>query len=159
MSYMKNGFKFNEIEAMLPIYVKDKGNCTEIITKDTSFIKNTTIETCTKNLADYYNLSLYHNRLNYGKELGISNKVPLVINENTVYVYINVREPMFNHDAAFGIVDINAVNSLYEEDGRAVVMLNSGKIIKTRQSLKSVKRNMLNARLAKDIYKERHNKI
>lgn len=46
---MKNDIKFNEIQAMIPVYVKDKGNCTEIITKDGSFIKNATIETCTKN--------------------------------------------------------------------------------------------------------------
>ncbi|HHZ02140.1 MAG TPA: hypothetical protein GX396_04285 [Tissierellia bacterium] len=153
---MKNIFNINEIEAMLPVYVKDKGNCTEIITKETSFIKNTTIETCIKNLADYYNISLYHNRLNYGQELGIKNKVPLVINENLIYIYINVREPMFNHDAAFGIIDVNAINSIYEKEGKAVIEMKSGRVIPLRQSVKSMKKNMLNARIAKDIYKEKH---
>jgi hypothetical protein len=62
---MKNNIKFNDIEAMLPVYVKDKGNCTEIITRAGSFIKTATIETCTKKLADYFNISLYHNRINY----------------------------------------------------------------------------------------------
>jgi len=75
---------------MLPVYVKDKGNCTEVITTEASYIKSTTVETCIKQLADYYNISLYHNRINYGRELGISNKVPVVVNENSVYIYVNV---------------------------------------------------------------------
>lgn len=153
---MKNDLRFNEIEAMLPVYVKDKGNCTEIITAEASYIQSATIETCIKKLADYYNISIYHNRINYGNELGITNKVPVVINENLVYVYVNVREPMFKHDAAFGYVDLNAVKQVYQEGGYAVILMNSGKIIQTRQSLKSLKKSILNGRLARDVYKERH---
>ena len=153
---MKNIIKFNEIVAMLPIYVKDEGNCTDIITKEPTFIKNATIETCTKKLADYYNLSLYHNRLNYGQELGITNKVPLVINENLIYVYINVREPMFTHDAAYGLFDVNSIANIYDKDGKAVIEMDSGRIIESRQSTKAAKKTILNARLAKDIYKEKH---
>ena len=153
---MKKIIKFNEIVAMLPIYVKDEGNCTEIITKEATFIKNATIETCTKKLADYYNLSLYHNRLNYGQELGITNKVPLVINENLIYVYINVREPMFTHDAAYGLFDVNSIANIYDKDGKAVIEMDSGRIIESRQSTKAAKKTILNARLAKDIYKEKH---
>lgn len=156
---MKNDLKFNEIEAMLPIYVKDKGNCTEIITADASYIQNATIETCIKKLADYYNISLHHNRINYGSELGICNKVPVVINENLVYIYVNVRKPMFKHDAAFGYVDFNKVNKTYLKDGYAAILLNSGMIIQTRQSMKSLKKSMLNGRLARDIYKEKHKKL
>lgn len=153
---MKNNIKFNEIMAMLPIYVKDKGNCTEIITKEATFIKNATIETCTKKLADYYNLSLYHNRLNYGQELGITNKVPLVINENLIYVYINVREPMFTHDAAYGLFDVNSIANMYDKDGKAVIEMATGRIIESRQSTRAAKKTILSARLAKDIYKEKH---
>lgn len=153
---MNNHIKFNEIETMLPVYVKDKGNCTEIITSEGSFIKTATIETCTKKLADYYNISLYHNRINYGKELGITNKVPLVINENLIYVYINVREPMFPHDAAFGLFDVNSIEKVYDKDGKAVIEMKSGRMIETRQSVKAVKKSILNARIAKDIYKEKH---
>lgn len=153
---MKNNIKFNDIEAMLPVYVKDKGNCTEIITRAGSFIKTATIETCTKKLADYFNISLYRNRINYGQELGITNKVPLVINENLIYIYINVREPMFAHDAAFGLFDVNSIENVYDKEGKAVIEMKSGRMIETRQSVKSVKKNMLNARIAKDIYKEKH---
>lgn len=153
---MKNNLRFNEIEAMLPVYVKDKGNCTEIITAEASYIQSATIETCIKKLADYYNISLYHNRINYGNELGITNKVPIVINENLVYIYVNVREPMFKHDAAFGYVDLNTVKQVYQEDGYAVILMNSGRILQTRQSLKSLKKSILNGRLARDVYKEKH---
>lgn len=156
---MKNIIKFNEIEAMLPVYLKDQGNCTEIITSASSYIRNATIETCIKNLADYYNLSLYHNRLNYGEELGITNKVPVVINEDLIYIYINVREPLVKHDAAYGFVDTNAIKQVFLKEGNAAILMKSGRIIQTRQSVKSVKKNMLNGRLAKDIYKERHSRL
>lgn len=153
---MKNDLRFNEIEAMLPIYVKDKGNCTEIITAEASYIQNATIETCIKKLADYYNISLYHNRINYGNELGIINKVPVVINENLVYIYVNVREPMFKHDAAFGYVDLNAVKQVYQENGYAAILMNSGRVIQTRQSLRSLRKSIFNGKLARDVYKEKH---
>lgn len=153
---MKYNLKFNEIEAMLPVYVKDKGNCTEIITAEASYIQNATIETCIKKLADYYNISLYHNRTNYGNELCITNKVPVVINEKLVYIYVNVREPMFKHDSAYGYVDLSAVKQVYQEEGHAVILMNSGRTIQTRQSLKSLKKSILNGRLARDVYKEKH---
>ncbi len=153
---MKNTIKFNEVEAMLPVYVKDKGNCTEIITKDSSYIQSATIETCISKLADYYNISLYHNRINYGNELGITNKVPVVINDNLAYIHVNVREPMFKHDSANGFVDLNTIKQVFQEDGYAVILLNSGRIIKTRQSLKSLKKSILNGRITKDLYKEKH---
>lgn len=155
---MKNTINFNEIEAMLPVYVKGKGNCTEIIAAGASYIQNATIETCLKWLADYYNISLYHNRINYGNELGIINKVPIAINENLVYIYVNVREPMFKHDAACGFVALNAIKEVFQKGDSAVILLNSGILIHTRQSVKSIKKGMLNGRLAKDIYKEKHKK-
>lgn len=153
---MKKSLKLNEIEALLPIYEKDMGNSTEIIIKSDSFIKNATIETCIKNLADYYNISLYHNRINYGNDLGMTNKVPIVINENLIYVYVKVREPMFKHDAAYGYVSINAIEEIFLKDGHAAVLMNSGKIIYTKQSMKSLKRTILNGKMARDLYKEKH---
>lgn len=153
---MKNDMKYNNIEALLPVYVKDKGNCTEIITADESIIQNTTIETSIKKLADYYNISLYYNRINYGNELCITNKVPVVINENIIYIYVKTREPMFRHDAAYGFVNLNCIKEISVKDNHAVIQLNSGNIIETKQSLKSLKKGILNGRLAKDIYKEKH---
>lgn len=153
---MENNLNFNDIQAMIPLYAKDEGNCTEIITSEASVIKNATIETCIKRLADYYNISLYHNRINYGRELGITNKVPIVINENKVFIYVNVREPLFKHDAAYGFIDIDSIKKIYENEKTAAVLMSSGRVIQTRQSLKSLKNGILFGRITKDIYKERH---
>jgi len=155
---LKNLLKYNKIEALLPVYVNDIGNCTEIITTEGSLIKTITIDTCIKNLADFYNISLYHNRLNYGVELGITNKVPIVVNDELVYVYINVREPLFAHDAAYGYIDVNSIDNVYENDKNAVIRMKTGREIQTRQSLVSLKKMLLYARVAKDIYKERNYK-
>lgn len=143
---------------MLPVYVNDIGNCTEIITTEATFVKTTTIETCIKNLADFYNISLYHNRLNYGAELGITNKVPIVVNDELIYIYINIREPLFTHDAAYGYIDINTIENIFEQDKNAAILMKSNRVIQTRQSLSSLKKMMIYARIAKDIYKERNYK-
>lgn len=156
---MKNLLKHNKIDAILPIYVDDIGNCTEIITPQDSFIKSITIETCIKNLADYYNISLYHNRLNYGIELGITNKVPIVINEELVYIYINYRKPLFSHDAACGYIDLNVIKDVFVKDKYACILTIFDREIQTRQSLSSLKKNILYAKIAKDIYKERNYRI
>ncbi len=155
---MKSLLKYNKIDAMLPVYVSGVGNCTEIITTETSFVKNNIVETCIKNLADFYNISLYHNRINYGAELGIVNKVPIVINENLIYIYINVRQPLFEHDAAYGYIDINAAEEIFEQNGRAAIRLKQGRVIQTRQSIMTLKKMLLYGRLAKDIYKEKNYK-
>jgi hypothetical protein len=155
---LKKFLKTNKVDAMIPVYVNDIGNCTEIITSATTFVKTTTIDTCIKNLADFYNISLYHNRLNYGYELGITNKVPIVVNEELIYIYINVREPLFSHDAAYGYIDINTIDNVFEQNNNAAILMKSGRIIQTRQSLTSIKKMILYARIAKDIYKERNYK-
>nr|WP_312578741.1 hypothetical protein [Sedimentibacter sp.] len=158
MKNLKNLLKYNKIDAMLPIYANDIGNCTEIITSETTFIKTTTIDTCIKNLADFYNISLYHNRLNYGSELGITNKVPIVVNDELIYIYINVRQPLFAHDAAYGYIDVNAIDNIFEQNEKAAILMKSERVIQTRQSLSSLKKMMFYARIAKDIYRERNYK-
>lgn len=158
MKKLYNLLKDNKIDALLPIYVDDIGNCTEIISAGESYLKTVTIDTCIKNLADFYNISLYHNRVNYGTELGITNKVPLVINDELIYIYINVRKPKFSHDSAYGFIDVKSIAEIYEKNKNAVIQMKSGRIIETRQSVASLKKAVLYARFAKDIYKERHHK-
>ena len=63
---------------------------------------------------------------------------------------------MFAHDAAYGLFDVNSIENVYDDEGKAVIEMKSGKMVKTRQSVKSLKKGMLNARIAKDIYKEKH---
>lgn len=155
---MRDIVNINDIVAMLPIYEKDMGNCTQIITNDKVYIENSSISTCIKNLADYYNISLYHNRINYGNEIGITNKVPLVINEDMVYIYVNVRKPILKHDAAYGIVNIKAIEKILIHDDKVNILMKSGMIINTRESSKTIKKRMLDGRVAKDIYKEKHKK-
>lgn len=150
---VKELLKSNKIEAMLPKYVDGVGNCTEIITSESSYIKNITVETCIKSLADFYNISLCNNRLNYGAELGMANKVPIVINENLIYIYINVRKPLFNKDAAYGYIAVNTVDEIIPKGRTASVKMKSGRIIETRQSVVSVKKMMLYAKMARQIYK------
>jgi hypothetical protein len=155
---LKELLKTDKIDAMLPVYRDGVGNCTEIITPGGSHVRSVTVETCIKNLADFYNISLYHNRINYGNELGITNKVPVVINENLIYIQINVRKPVCNHDAAYGYIDVGSIRDVFDNNGMASVIMKSGRTIKTRQSVKSLRRMMLNARLARDIYMEKHRK-
>jgi len=155
---LKNLLKCSKIDALLPIYENNIGNCTEIITTEATLIKTITVETCIKNLADFYNISLYHNRLNYGLELGITNKVPIVINEEIIYIYINVREPLFSHDAAYGYIDVNVIDSVFEKEKNAAISMKSGRVIQTRQSLVSLKKMLIYARIAKEIYKEKNYK-
>ena len=156
MRTLKSLLKYNKIDAMLPVYVNGVGNCTEIIITEASHVKTITIETCIKNLADYYNISLYHNRLNYGQELGIINKVPVVINEDLIYIYINVRKPLFEHDAAHGYINVNVIDEVFEQEKNAAIRMKSGRVIQTRQSIASIKKIMLYARISKDIYKEKN---
>ncbi|MDD4781300.1 MAG: hypothetical protein PHT02_11980 [Tissierellia bacterium] len=153
---MKSLLKYYKIDALIPVYINGIGNCTEIIINDESHMKSKTVETCIKNLADYYNISLYHNRINYGQELGITNKVPIVINENLIYIYINVRKPMFDHDSAYGYINYYTIDDVFEQNNYAAIKMKCGRVIQTRQSINVTKKSMLYARLAKDIYKEKN---
>lgn len=153
---MKSLIKYSKIDALIPVYVNGVGNCTEIIINDVSHIKTKTVETCIKNLADYYNINLYYNRINYGEELGIRNKVPIVINENLIYMYINVRKPMFEHDSAYGYINYFTIEDVYEQNNNAVIKMKSGRVIQTRQSVNVTKKGMLYARIARDIYREKN---
>jgi len=50
------------------------------------------------------------------------------------------------------------IEEIFEKDGNAAILMKSKREIQTRQSLSSLKRMLLYARIAKDIYKERNYK-
>ncbi len=70
--------------------------------------------------------------------------------------YINSAR--FAHDAAYGYIDVNSIDDVYDNNKNAMIQMKTGREIQTRQSLVSLKKMLLYARVAKDIYKERNYK-
>ncbi len=60
-----------DIEAILPIYMNDIGNCTVIYTRKDKIILEKVIKTIIKNLCQYYHLDLKASNKTYGDLLSI----------------------------------------------------------------------------------------
>lgn len=144
------------IEILIPKYVENLGNCTEIITKSKEMIVNKSIKSCIKNLAEYYCINLSSIRKQYGKELGIKNKVPIIVNSNLIYVPFKAREPLCKNDYASGYINIMSISQIAEENKRGVFIITNNKKIKTLQSKDALRRAVNYGKLAKITYYQKN---
>ncbi|NLY46740.1 MAG: hypothetical protein GX053_12265 [Tissierella sp.] len=100
------------IQAILPVYVKDRGNCTVIYTKEDEVILDKTIKTTILNLCKYYHLDLKASNETYGKLLSIKKYPPIPFTYNQIFIPIKARIPIGKHDGAYGYVNINSIENI-----------------------------------------------
>jgi hypothetical protein len=107
--------KYDNVLAVRPEYIKDKGDCTEIIYESgETYITERTISSFMNTMAYYYNTDLRANRYNYGEKLGIKNNVPIVFSDKHILVPYKARKPWNKKDSAYGYINLFSYSNLYE---------------------------------------------
>lgn len=145
-----SNINYNEVVALIPKYKEDIGNCTEIIEEEKErYITKKPIKTCLKNMADHYCVNLKANRKVYGELLGIKNKVPIALSDKHVLIFFKARKPIFKNDGAYGYVDINFIENIYEEEKKVLISLKNGQEIKSEQEISSIRKNYSYGKIVK----------
>jgi hypothetical protein len=107
--------KYDNVLAVRPEYIQDKGDCTEIIYENgETYLVEKNVQSVKKGMAYYFNTDLRANRYNYGIKLGIKNNVPIVLSDKYILVPYKARKPMNKRDCAYGFINLFNYADLYE---------------------------------------------
>lgn len=145
-----------EIIAILPIYIKLKGNCTLLYSRDGDTCKvGKTVKTMLNQLSLFYLLNLKATRKYYGELLSIKNLVPIPFNEGNVFIPIKFRIPICRNDGSMGYINVNYIENIEKLEEGTLIHLNNQKTIKSLNSIETVNRHIKNGHIVKKLWKEK----
>lgn len=149
------------IEAILPVYIKDRGNCTTIYTREDEFILEKTIKTIISNLCKYYHLDLTASNTTYGNLLSIKKYPPIPLTHDQIFIPIKTRIPIAKHDGAHGFVNINAIEKVVtsKSENNSIIYLSNNKTIKVYSKDCTIQRNINNGEIVKRLFKRTNSPI
>lgn len=146
----------NKILGIIPVYLKNMGNSTSIITLENEEIYiYKAINTVIKILAKYFLVDLNACKSYCRKTIGILNVSPLVFNHENIFVPLKVRKPISKNDGSLGYFNINYIKEIKVKDEEVFIILNEEIKIKCIQSYKTVNKHINDGRIIKEIYKGR----
>lgn len=107
----------NDIMAIVPEYIHNKGNCTRIYTRAGIFEVEKTIKTVIRNISNYYHLDLKQSNITCKKIFYTKKNLPIPFTPNDIFIMVKTRKPLFKDDGAYGYVRINTIkNIVFEKD-------------------------------------------
>lgn len=145
------------IEAVLPVYIKDRGNCTAIYTGEGEIILEKTIKTTISNLCRYYHLDLKASNESYGNLLSIKKYPPIPFSHDQIFIPIKVRIPIGKHDGAYGFVNINSIEKVAKSKSqdKCILYLSNKRTIDIYSKDSTIQRNINNGIIVKRLLDKR----
>ncbi len=143
-----------DIEAILPIYMNDIGNCTVIYTRKDKIILEKVIKTIIKNLCQYYHLDLKASNKTYGDLLSIKKHPPIPLTKEKVLIQVKTRVPIGKHDGAYGYINIDSIDKIKsskESLKKTIIQLKSGRTIEAHCMKSTILKNINNGRIVQGL--------
>lgn len=161
LSLVKEEYEVNEIiekglEAILPVYIKDIGNCTRIYTKDDEIILEKTIRSVLANLCKFYHLDLKASRKTYGDLLSIKKNTPIPFGYDLILIPIKTRKPIAKHDGAYGYVNMESIKSYTKSktDNNTLIYISNNNVIEAYCKLSTINKNVNNGKIIKGLLRK-----
>lgn len=141
---------YNEVLAIRPEYIKDKGDCTEIIYESgETYTAEKNINSFKNSMAHYYCTDLKATRKIYGEMLPIKNHIPILLSDKHILVAYKARKPYNKRDGAYGYV--NLYNYSHIEEGETnYIVLDNGTKLKLHQKPDSFEKRIILAKMLID---------
>lgn len=144
-----------KILCVLPLYEKDLGNVTQIITANGGeVLLPQSIESVLKSICSYYSLHLRLIRKKQQQLLNCRYYTPLPLSSSLLLFPIKTRTPKIKNDSSIGYINYFALKkmdypqaALHLENNRIVYSLNNGDTLKKRYN---------QAVICSKLYKETH---
>lgn len=121
-----------------PEYKKGIGDTTIIKTETESLVVEKNIRAVIINLAKYLFLDLNESRNYYKEFLGKGKNLPLVLNEENIFICLKTRYPIGKNDGAMTFLNPKYIDSY----GQGLITLKSGEVLPTFTSDKTIKKNL-----------------
>lgn len=154
---MQKVFK-EEIIAILPSYIKDKGNCTVVWIKNKEpVIIEKTIKTTIKNMCRYYHLDLKSSNKTYGEILSIKRSPPIPFGRDKVFIKVKTRIPLARDDGAYGYINLSAIEKIssIKENKRTLVCLKNQQFLEVYGKIETINKNIKNGEIVRRLLREK----
>lgn len=148
------------IIAILPEYIKDRGNCTTIWTKDKEeIVLERSVKTVIRNMAKYYHLDLKAANKTYGELLAIKKSAPIPFTKEDIFINVKTRIPLAKDDGAYGYIKVNTIDKVKESNGeeeKATIYLKDGRSIKVYSRIETLNKNISNGEVLKKVLQNKN---
>ncbi|MDD3840862.1 MAG: hypothetical protein PHP06_09895 [Clostridia bacterium] len=137
------------IDALLPTYIKDKGDYTRIILKngDTAYIDIKTRSALTS-LSNILCVDLTRIRKKYSDLIGQKNRVPIPLSFDLILVPFKTRQPVIKNDSCLGYINFRSIECATKINSTTTELnLKSGITIEVLRSISCVKKRLAAAQL------------
>lgn len=149
-----------EIMAILPEYVDNRGNCTKIYTMGIDpIIFDKSIKTILRLIGKHYMIDLRELKKRYGALVSSPNLVPIPLSKRDVFIPLKTRVPMYKNDGAFGYINMKYIEKIKEEKESTVIYLSNGVYIPCLCSLPTIDKHMRNGNIVSRCYEDRSMKV
>lgn len=149
-----------EIMAILPEYVDNRGNCTKIYTMGIDpVIFDKSIKTILRLIGKHYMIDLRELKKRYGALVSSPNLVPIPLSKRDVFIPLKTRVPMYKNDGAFGYINMKYIEKIKEEKESTVIYLSNGVYIPCLCSLPTIDKHMRNGNIVSRCYEDRSMKV
>lgn len=149
-----------ELMAILPQYVDNRGNCTKIYAVGLEpLILDKSIKTILRLIGKHYMIDLKELKKRYGALVSSPNLVPIPLSKRDVFIPFKTRVPMYKNDGAFGYINMRHIEKIREEKESTVVYLSNGVYIPCLCSLSTIDKHMRNGNIVSRCYEDRSIKI
>lgn len=147
------------IMGILPVYIKDKGNCTYIYTREGLLELDLTIKTVIKKLCEYYCLDLKSCNRTYGNLLSSKYRPPIPFNEDNIFIQFKTRTPVGKHDGAYGYFNINSIKGTKAIGKNTIIYLLDDEEIEVLMSIYTVRKYINNGEVVRKLIKDNKSKV
>lgn len=153
---MENLFN-EELMAIVPQYIEERGNCTVLYTKGSQpVVINKSIKTVIRLIGKHYMIDLNESRKRYSSLMSSSILVPIALSKKDVFVPFKTRVPMYKNDGAFAYINMNYIQKVRKsKNSTTVIHLVNGTTIECISCLTTVDNHMRNGNIMSRCYEER----
>ncbi len=142
------------IMALVPVYKKDRGNCTCAYTNEGKIELDLTIKTVIKNLCEYYYLDLKSCNKTYGSLLSSKYRPPIPFNKDNIFVQFKTRIPIGRHDGAHGYFNLNSIKGVKSKGKNTIIYLRNNEELEVLMSNYTVKKYINNGEIVRKLIKD-----
>lgn len=141
-----------DIVALIPTYIKMKGDGTKILTENTGeYYEQKNIKRVLIYLAKKQMLDLRECKRYYGEKLGCKNLIPIPLNKNTILIPVKTRSAINKNDSAFSYINLNHIAEILSDNRNGVLILKDKREIITRQRKVTIEKHITNGKLIQEL--------
>ncbi len=146
----------DELMAILPLYVDDKGNCTMVYTKKGQpKIIEKNMRSVMNKICKHYMIDLKETKKRYSSLISAPSQVPIPLSKNDVFIPLKTRNPLYKNDGAMGYINIKHIKNITKTVNTTTIHLINGISIECLCNITTVNSHIRDGNVVSRCYVDR----